>query len=140
MKKLIIFCLTLLTTISTSVSASDNDVVVISEFDYLFWHEYNRYTLMTIDSNKTVEKLELDSSGSRLISPNREYYNIRFIKLILDVESGAKPWYSCRLNEKFIGHSWSCEIHIKDMDEMRTADWSHRKKHITKTGSTTRLN
>ena len=92
----------------------------------IYWHESDRYTAAIIN-NGVVEMRRI---------PTTERNNIT---LHVDLKAGELPWYKCEwLYNKFNGnHSGKCEVHIKDIASLMTADWNHGKFG---SGSTTRVN
>lgn len=62
-----------------------------------------------------------------------------YVKLFTDVPIDESSWYSCEYDlSKLHGCiNAKCEIHINDIDQLRTGDWNHGKLG---TGATTRIN
>lgn len=123
-------CVTLLL-ICSSLAFSDASIREIkNDFDYLYWHENSQYTLFSVQSDFSVSHLRL---GYR---KEIEKEKIKSVTLFLDNEDGEKPYYYCKMKEALMGDWWYCEIHISNIDEMKTSSWNHGKFG---SGSTTRL-
>jgi len=108
------------------VSAGGYDVVTEENtVEAIYWHEHNRYSAAILN-------------GSTLDMHRIPYHHIGSVTVFTDLESGKKPWYKCQWKENgFSGkHDSNCEIHIKDVDSLRTADWNHGKFG---TGTTSRI-
>jgi hypothetical protein len=105
---------------------SDTKMIEKSTAQAIYWHESDRYTAAIIN-NGVVEMRRIPTTG---------YNNIT---LYTDLKDGELPWYKCEwLNNAFTGnHSGKCEVHIKNIDSLMTADWNHGKFG---SGTTTRIN
>ena len=105
---------------------SDTEMMEENTAQAIYWHESNRYTAAIV-TNGVVEMLRIPRVGHCKVA------------LYLDLNDGELPWYKCKwLYNAFSGnHSAKCEIHIKDIDSLMTAGWSHGKFGR---GSTTRIN
>ena len=107
------------------VGCSDTKVIEKNKAQAIYWHESDRYTAAII-RDKVVEMRRIPRRG----------YNIT---LYTDLKDGDLPWYNCEgLENWLVGpHSGECEVHIKNIDSLITADWDHGKLG---SGSTTRVN
>ena len=105
---------------------SDTKMIEKNTAQAIYWHESNRYTAAIIKDG-VVEMRRIPTTGRNNI------------KLYTDLEDGYLPWYKCEwLHNGWNGnHSGKCEIHIKSIDSLMTADWNHGKFG---SGSTTRVN
>ena len=112
MKTLILLSIALLSACGVEDKSSGGDI------DAIYWHENDRYTVMTID-NDIVSKFK--------ITPWSDYGGT--VELYRDVDPDESSWYKCTWTYS----PWSgsddgyCEIHIHDLNELGTADWNHGK-------------
>ena len=118
--KLLLIITLLLTGCSNSISIEENTAEAI------YWHESKRYSAAVVFGD-VVEMRSLPI-----------YHDTKVI-LYIDVKSNDMPWYKCsHLHNEWVGyHNGNCEIHIKSIDSLSTADWNHGKFG---SGATTRIN
>jgi len=91
----------------------------------VYWHEANRYSVAISDGDMvTIKKVNNCDS---------------YVKLFTDVPVDESSWYSCDYDwSKLYGCiNAKCEIHINNIDQLRTGDWNHGKFG---TGATARIN
>ena len=95
-----------------------------SEAEGIYWHEHNRYSAAII-SGDSINLHKIPSGNGK-------------VSLFSDVRGDDRPWYKCMwVTNRFKGpHGHVCEIHIKDIGSLRTADWNHGKFG---TGTTSRI-
>ena len=88
------------------------------DIDAIYWHENDRYTIMTINS---------DIVTKHRIPPWNGYGGT--IELYQDVDPDNSSWYKCdwKYNSIVGFEDGYCEIHIHNLNELGTADWNHGK-------------
>ena len=112
MKILILLPIFLLSACSVEDRSSGGDI------DAIYWHENDRYTVLTIDNYK-ITKARIPPWAER--GGTVELYN--------DVAPDESSWYKCAwtYNIWYGYDDGYCEIHIQDLNELGTADWNHGK-------------
>jgi len=123
---LLAICLTALLFVGCSDDAAT--IVEESEAEAIYWHENNRYTAAIVNGDEVaMHRIPFHPADWR-----------DSVRVVLDVTDNNKPWYRCEwLHNGFSGnHGGKCEIHLRDIDSLRTADWNHGKHG---TGTTTRI-
>jgi hypothetical protein len=96
----------------------------VGEFDALYWHRGDNYTLVSIIDKKIVKSKMSDS----LKDVNGDYCQIETVTVIIDLEDKKRPWYNCRCYAVGQpGRVAQCEIHIKGLDNMKTAEFRYGK-------------
>jgi hypothetical protein len=95
------------------------------EIDALYWHERNRYTVISIDEDGIARQYRIPR------------FTVGEVNLHTNLDSTTKPWYKCEwVHNSWTGTEGACDIYIHNLDELGTADWNHGKFG---SGSTTRI-
>jgi len=125
------FLLATLTAVFLITGCSPEDRTSGGEIEALYWHENNRYTAVTINA---------DVVSNHRIPPWGKHARAKNVTLFTDLGPEEKSWYKCNWSHS----NWNgadmdtayCEMHIHNLDELGTADWSHGKFG---SGATTRI-
>lgn len=104
-------------------------------FDYLYWHENNKYTIFKVNDDLSISKSSI-GGYSYLKDKYGDDHQFDDIKIFIDLEDNKKPWYSCEIITYDHPPKWKCEVHISDINAMKTASWNHGRFG---SGSTERL-
>lgn len=112
MKILIFLPILLLSACGVENKSAEGDI------DAIYWHERDRYTVMTINNDK-ITKHRIPPWAER--GGTVELYN--------DVAPDKLSWYKCTWTYNiWSGHDDGyCEIHIHNLNELGTAGWNHGK-------------
>lgn len=96
-----------------------------TEIVAVYMHHVNNYSVAVKNSNR--------------IDIVRLPWQLRnTVEIIADVAQGSPMWYACdgTYSSAFGDTTGSCEIHIRDVDDINSASWNHGKAG---TGTTQRI-
>jgi len=105
--------------------------VFIKKIEHIFWHEGNKYSLFTMDSEtKLMTRHDISVLSTSCKIPGNISSGVR---LVVDISEGESPWvqlWYCAYgepNDKVYRHLYAAEIHINNSKFIKGGEWVRQR-------------